>query len=385
MRQNIFEIINIPGSTINYVYTKIIEIYNDFLKKMKYGNNNKLIDEVIIQEAKENDYNFNYIQIEGDKKMTIKQKLDELILLYSNRERKNNNYINVYDGGKINYKYEIIENKLEETFIFGKKYFSEKQKTFIFHQDVFNQENNILKEFVKKYGKNEKNKNDMDKMEALVFILKYYTRIIKDINNQEVKSMNNKLIKIFEKEVFTDEDYKKILSSIDDKIFNEVKLFIYDKIDYFNECLKLYLDKDFNISGKTVKLYKWINDKLNMIQKGTYKHEKFLENIQENSLPLASLSLNKFYELSKEIFQGNYKKIVEKLKGDKNIQLEYIQLLLKYIISTYENNEYNVTNEEMEEIKYILEIHISLLIDKHKGHLLLLQFIVVNSFSIIIL
>ena len=199
------------------------------------------------------------------------------------------------------------------------------------------------------------------KLESIVFILKYYTRIIKQINNQEVKSMNNKLIKIFEKETkFTDEDYKKILRSIDDKIFNEVKLFIYNKIDYFNECLKLYLDKDFNISGKTVKIYKWINDKLNTIQKGTYKYEQFLENIKENSLPLASLSLNKFYELSKEIFQGKNKQIIEQLKGDKNIQLEYIQLLIKYIISTYEIND-DITNEEMEEIKYILEMHISLL------------------------
>ena len=81
---------------------------------MKYGNNNKLIDEVIIQEAKENDYNFNYIQIEADKKMTIKQKLDELILLYSSRERKNNNYINVYDGGKIIYNYEVLKDATKQ-------------------------------------------------------------------------------------------------------------------------------------------------------------------------------------------------------------------------------------------------------------------------------
>ena len=232
--QNIFEIINIPGSTINYVYTKIIEIYNDFLKKMKYGNNNKLIDEVIIQEAKENDYNFNYIQIEADKKMTIKQKLDELILLYSSRERKNNNYINVYDGGKIIYNYEIIENKLEETFIFGKKYFSKKQKTFIFHQDIFNQENNILKEFVKKYAQNEKNKYDMDKIEEyidknikvsssnivdlfyeLYFIFKYLSQ--NDCNfkiNNDEKSIND-IIKYFELKSYKLPQLKKAKESLD--------------------------------------------------------------------------------------------------------------------------------------------------------------------------
>ena len=208
----------------------------------------------------------------------------------------------------------------------------------------------------------EKEINKELKLEAICFILSNYTIIIKHINNQEVKTMNIKLIKIFEKETnFKDEDYRKILFSIEDKIFNEVKLYIYDKIDYFNECLKLYIDKDFNISGKTNKLFKWIGDKLLVHEKGTEKYDLLIDTIKEHSLSLATISLSKFYELSKEIFQGFNREIVDKLKDDKKTQLEFIQLLLKYIISTYENNENNVTNEEMEEIKYILGIHINLL------------------------
>ena len=216
--QNIYEIINIPGSRINYVYMKIIEIYNNFLKKMKYCNNNKLMDEIIIQEAKENDYNFNYIlNIEENDKMTIKQKLDELILLYSKRERKSNNYINVYNGGKIIYNFEIIENKLEEQFILGKKYFSQKQKLFIFSEEIFEQESNILKEFEKNFAQNKKNKEDLEKMEEyinkinkennpnllnlfyeLYFIFKYLTYNTNDIKiNKDEKSIND-LVKYLE-------------------------------------------------------------------------------------------------------------------------------------------------------------------------------------------
>ena len=63
--------------------------------------------------------------------------------------------------------------------------------------------------------------------------------------------MNNNLIKLFEKEAdFNDEDFKTILFSINDNIFNELKLYLYDKINYFQDCLKLYLNKDFNITGK---------------------------------------------------------------------------------------------------------------------------------------
>ena len=205
------------------------------------------------------------------------------------------------------------------------------------------------------------------KQKSICFILQHYTTIVKNINNQEVKSMNNNLIKLFEKETkFTEEDYKKILSSIKEPIFNEVKLYLFDKIDYFDECLKLYLNKNFNISGKNTKLFKWINDKLKTYEKNEYKYEKLVETIKENVLPIATLSLPKFFELSKEIFQGKYKDIVDNLKEDKNIQLNFIELYIKYIISTYENNENNVTNEEMEEIQYILKIHIYLLCDLNK-------------------
>ena len=205
------------------------------------------------------------------------------------------------------------------------------------------------------------------KQESICFILQYYTTIVKSINNQEVKSINNNLIKLFERESkFTEEDYKKILSSIKDPIFNEVKLYLYDKVDYFDECLKLYLNKDFNISSKNTKLFKWINDKLKKYQKDKYKYEKLIDTIKENVLPIATLSLQKFFELSKEIFQGNHKDIVDNLKENKSVQLNFIELYIKYIISTYENNENNVTNEEMEEIQYLLKIHIYLLCDLNK-------------------
>ena len=58
------DIINIPGSIIYPINARIIEIYNEFLKRMNISNNIKAnANNVIIQEASENDYNFNYILI----------------------------------------------------------------------------------------------------------------------------------------------------------------------------------------------------------------------------------------------------------------------------------------------------------------------------------
>ena len=160
----IFEIINMPGSIMNSVYNKIIEKYNMFISKMKILND-YIFDNVVIQEARENDYNFNYVLI-NDNKLTIKEKLDELILLYSKRERKINNKINVYNGGKIIYNFEIIEDKLEEQFILGKKIFSENQKKFIFSSEIFDKELNIIQDFQKIYPTeniSEDNKNKIEK------------------------------------------------------------------------------------------------------------------------------------------------------------------------------------------------------------------------------
>ena len=199
------------------------------------------------------------------------------------------------------------------------------------------------------------------KLESICYILKYYNQIIKHINNQEVKTLNDVIIKLIDKdETFNKDNYKTVLDSINGTIFNELKLYLFDKIDNFEKCLKLYLDNDFNLPDKSTKLFNWINDKL-VAYKGTNNHEKFIDIIKENTLPLASISINRFYELSKEIYQGSNKTVILKLKNDKNIQLSYIELIIKYIINTYENNEYNVSNEEMKEIKYILDLHIQLL------------------------
>jgi hypothetical protein len=203
------------------------------------------------------------------------------------------------------------------------------------------------------------------KIESICYTLKYYKQIVKHINNQEVKTLNDVLIKLIDKDkTFNKDNYKTVLDSINGAIFNELKLYLFDKIDNFGQCLKLYLDKDFNLPEKSTKLYNWINDKL-MVYNGTSNYEKFIDIIKENTLPLASISINKFYELSKEIFQGSNKTVILKLKSDKNIQLNYIELIIKYIINTYENNEYNVSNEEMKDIKFILDLHIQLLCDLH--------------------
>ena len=203
------------------------------------------------------------------------------------------------------------------------------------------------------------------KKEAICFTVKNYKLIVKDKNNQEINLMNNSLVKILIKEKnFTEKDYEIILNSIIDNNFNDLKLYLFDKLDKFKEYLELYLHKELNIAEKRdEKIYNWINNKIQMFKEKKYKYENLINTLIEHTVELALLSIDKFFELSKEVFQKHYKQIVERLKEDKQKQLIFVEYFIKHIITNYENNENNVPKEEMSDIKYILDRHISLLCD----------------------
>jgi len=125
-----------------------------------------------------------------------------------------------------------------------------------------------------------------------------------------------------------------------------------------------YLAKNLNVSEKReVIVYKWINEKIQKLKDNRVKYNSLVQALENHTMDLAVLSIKDFIELSKDVFSQRYKQVVERLKEDKNIQLVFIEQLIKQIISTYDNNEDNVPPNELIDIKYILDRHISLLCD----------------------
>ena len=217
------------------------------------------------------------------------------------------------------------------------------------------------------YNKNIELEKEL-KLESICYILKNFKEVEKNINIEKIKQTNDIIIKLLNKEKnFIDDDLRYIFKSINDNYFDEVKLFIYDKIDDFQQYLQIYLAKNMEIKEKSNNLYKRINNKLEIFsQKDNEKYERLINAIKENILELATLSMNKFYELSKAIFDSQNMMILSKLSKDKKIQLEYVELIIKYYITTYENNEYNISSNEMDEIQYILDLHLFLLCELKK-------------------
>ena len=297
------EIINLPNSSVNYVYKEIIKMYNQFLLKMKIKKKVvNIFDEVIIQEAKEEDYNINYAT-NNDKKLTIKEKLEELILLYSKRMRKINNELNVYDGGKIIYNFSVIEDKLEEQFIFGKKKFSEKQREFIFSSDIFKQEANIIKEFELNYIQQKISEENEQKM-------KEYIENLKGLNEENVSNLFYEIFLVFK---YITQN-KPIIKFRNEK----------DLIKYFE--LKNFEFTQLNVAINT-------------------------KNILKDSLSLKSIL--HFYELvENEAFNNLTKGIKQKIENDK-IKLD--EDIIKNIDDCFEKNKIIKTDVIISAMKkYIL-------------------------------
>ena len=64
-----------------------------------------------------------------------------------------------------------------------------------------------------------------------------------------------------DKEIFSDTDYNKILGSIVDNTFDEVKLFLYNQIEAYSDCINFYLAEKSNLNDKINRLFKWIEQK----------------------------------------------------------------------------------------------------------------------------
>ena len=376
----IFEIINLPGSCMNYVYKRIIEKYNSFLSKMTLANlENIIFDKVVIMEAKENDYNFNYILI-NDYKITIKEKLEELSLLYSKRTRKIKDKINVYDGGKIIYDFNIIEKKLEELFIFGRKKFSEEHIEFIFSSDIFKQEFNIIKDFEKKYSQNKINDDEKKKMKEyinnikfkdynilnffyeLFFVFKYIIQ-----NSSDIKMKNeNDLIKYLELKKYDLTNLKNAKRHLKDYLSLNTILYFYVLVK--NESFE-YFTKDIQrkIKEKGIKISEEIIENIDqcLIENKIIKIENIisamkiyiLRNIKDKDIDSYLFDLNDLknkdlwdmdiYE-SKE-FNEEFNELV-KLDKDEEDEKDVKNVVVIYLYSKIYDIEILEDSEEEEEI-----------------------------------
>ena len=199
------------------------------------------------------------------------------------------------------------------------------------------------------------------RIESACFILKNYRQTIKIISNQDVESLINALIDFLKDEMFNNDDYKQILSSMMDNIFDELKLFILKKIKDYKSCLELFIDENSKIKNKEKEVYKWIYNLIDSTNnKESKQYKEFIESIRENALTLIEISMSDFINIERHIFK-NKMDIVKILEIKKEIQLNYIKEIIKSFIKSKEE-----IDDEDDEMKSILIIHIKLLCELNK-------------------
>ena len=217
--------------------------------------------------------------------------------------------------------------------------------------------------------------NNLDKnlrIESAYFILSNYEKIIKNINHQELSSLIKAIITLIDDKMFYDNDYNKLLQSINSQIFDEVKLFLVDKMKQYQNCLSLFLDEKSQINNKINRLFGWIHNTFSTLTNSKLKTD-FKQCILSCITKIASLNLEKFEAMIREVFPDEKKLIINKIsKEDKTILFNYISLLAKLIRSTAEENEKQenievpILDEDPDMIIYILTLHIKLLCEYKK-------------------
>ena len=390
----ISDVINIKDNNINRIYTEIISKYNKFLSRINiYKNNQEALEPIIIQSALESQYisfvsNCNSMENSmaenrnnNDNSISIKDRLIELIQIYSKRDRfiTKENLINVYDGGKITYDYELIENKLEKEFILGKRLFSTTQKMFIFSNEVFSGErNNIFLEIIQNYPQTEIQEELFKKVNEYIeslgkndlieiyHALQYIIINKKYIDYDQEQTNLNYIIKLINKEnYFMNEPFNNLLNSYGDMFSLNNIIFLYENFEtkvfeYLTENIKNNLNKKENQINKVLKdkIKEILNDQnmpinqenfINSIKKYILRYcigynsgkNNILKNFENIDFILNKYDIWGKKLLSDEKFGENCKKINE-INNEGNCIIKYSLNIL------FNNNELDFEEDKKE-------------------------------------
>ena len=183
--------------------------------------------------------------------------------------------------------------------------------------------------------------------------------------NLDLNKIKKNLINTLDDLEFNDNDYNEILSVMTTHTFDDVRLFIYKKKKYYKECLELYLNKDSQLEDKRVTLFPFINLTLTNLKLKTGKaleiFKDFKNAVMNNLIRIGELSIDELHSLINTWYSKERKEVLNKLSENPEIQLKYVEILVKKILFSLKENEGIVIDEEPEWVEAILKLHLKLL------------------------
>ena len=202
-----------------------------------------------------------------------------------------------------------------------------------------------------------------DKKEAVKFIIENYHKFKKI--NLDLPTITRNIIDSIDDLQFSSNDYNEILAAIKTHIFDEVKLFILKKNGNYKQCLELYLNKDSELLDKRESLFPFINMTLTKlkIKKGKDKEvfDDFKKAVMNNIVRIAEINLDELNNLINLWYSKEKKDVINKLNDKPEIQLKYIEKLIRKINNTLKDNEGILVDEDPDWVDSLLKLHIKLL------------------------
>ena len=193
------------------------------------------------------------------------------------------------------------------------------------------------------------------------FILNNYVKLMKEIDNEEIKELCINLKNIFESNYeFNEDEFIKILDNIHDNLFDEIKLYILKKLKNYSECLNVFINEKCGIEKREENLFNWLNMILTQLttKKDNDKFSQMKELILKNINPIIQISVLKFKLFLFTWFPQEKYEVLHKI-SEPQLKLNFIELIIKDIKIELNDNE--LIEEDQLFIEQILKTHIELL------------------------
>ena len=307
------DICNIENNQIYNMYASLdnfVKNYNNFLFSIRlFIENKNNLQTLFIQDFSQNDC-FNNLAFD---------RLLQLIILYSKRNRYDKEVLNVYDGEKLDYDFESIENQLLKELLSGKKPLKNQQRLFIFSNEVFaNKRNTLLSDFIIKYPQDKKNqKEKIDKFKES------FERI--EENKDDIKTIYHNLQYIIIYLMENNLNNKKFSLKNLSGMLNRYKVHnLLNSNDY-------YIENIFEI-------YEIVEMKCFDIFKDIFTGDK---NLNSKYLKIGEKKKNEI----KEYFESD-----DLLLDENIIENAIIKFLLRYCLGDHENSEEILKNMNIDKI-----------------------------------
>ena len=203
---------------------------------------------------------------------------------------------------------------------------------------------------------------------SIIHIISDYSNVNKVIIEKKINKLIVIIINILNNNIFTEPDFKNILEHFNNEhIFDEIKVFIFEKTNQYQKCLELYINKECKINNKKDNIFNFINiifEKLNEDEKNEDTFLNFKNLVLKNMLSIGEISEKNMLQIINNWFHENKndkKELIEILSKNPKIHFLYVEELSEeYIEGTNEDGN-NIIKDDKDFITDTLGLYIQLL------------------------